>query len=56
MFNGYKTYLVSLVFIATGLEMYFVGGATIAEAGLYVLNGLGLGAIRHGIKSDSTAV
>ena len=50
--NGYKTYLVALVFIATGLEMYFVGGATVADSALYVLNGLGIGAIRHGIKTN----
>ncbi len=52
MFNGYKTYIVAVGFVVTGLEMYFVEGTALSSALLYVLNGLGIGAIRHGIKTS----
>lgn len=47
--DGYKTYLVALAVTAVGLQMYFVEGATIQDALTYILNGLGLAALRHGV-------
>jgi hypothetical protein len=53
MLDGYKTYLVAAVVIATGVQQYFVEGVTLAEAALYVLNGTGLATLRHGVAGVS---
>lgn len=47
--DGKKAYLVAVAVIVMGLQMYFVEGATIQEALTYILNGLGLAALRHGV-------
>lgn len=47
--DGYKTYLVAVIVVLVGLRMLLVENATLEEALLYILNGLGLASLRHGV-------
>ena len=49
--NGKKTYLVAIGFVAAGVGMYLTGDAILSEAVQYVLSGLGLAGLRHGVAT-----
>lgn len=50
MIDGNKTYLVALGFIAAGVGGWLTGEMSLQEAVLFIMNGLGLGALRSGVK------
>jgi len=49
LIDGKKGYSVALGIIATAVGMWFSGDYTLLEVSTMFLNGLGIGAIRHGI-------
>ena len=50
LFAGKKTYITAAAIIATAIAAFANGDATVVEAVVIILNGLGLGTLRAGVK------
>lgn len=46
---GYKTYIVSAIMVATGIAQLLGMPVPVGDPITLILEGLGLGAVRHGI-------
>lgn len=53
MLNGKKTYMAAIGIVATAVGAWLAGEATLIEAITTALTGLGLGALRMGVKADA---
>ena len=53
MLQGKKTYIVAIGIVMAAAGGFFAGDATLQEAITQALTGLGLGALRMGVKKDT---
>jgi hypothetical protein len=53
MLQGKKTYMVALGIVLAAAGGFFAGELTVQEAIVQALTGLGLGALRMGVKADA---
>jgi hypothetical protein len=51
--SGYKTYAVALGIVLVAVGSFLSGDATLQEAIVTALTGLGLGTLRHGVKTNA---
>lgn len=49
--SGYKTYAVMVIIVLYGITGFLSGNLDANAALLVVMNGLGLGALRHGLTT-----
>ena len=50
--TGYNTYIIAVGIVAMALAGFLTGEATLQEAINQMLMGLGIGALRAGVRSD----